>query len=78
MESGADFTGPVNLGNPNEISMLELAEKILALTDSRSKLAFETLPQDDPKQRQPDIALARSKLKLATWRGRSRTVCVRQ
>src|SRR6186713_3519341 len=44
MESGADFTGPVNLGNPNEISMLELAEKILAFTDSRSKLAFATLP----------------------------------
>jgi UDP-glucuronate decarboxylase len=62
MESDPGFTGPVNLGNPGEISMLELAERILALTASKSKLAFEKLPQDDPRQRQPDIALARSRL----------------
>ena len=57
-----DFTGPVNIGNPGEFTMLELAEKILRLTSSRSKLAFEPLPSDDPRQRQPDIALAREQL----------------
>jgi UDP-glucuronate decarboxylase len=62
MESDAGFTGPVNLGNPVEVSMRELAEKILALTGSKSKLAFKPLPQDDPRQRQPDIALARKQL----------------
>ena len=62
MESAAGFTGPVNLGNPTEVSMRELAEKILALTGSKSKLAFKPLPQDDPRQRQPDIALARKQL----------------
>ena len=62
MHSETGFTGPVNLGNPAEISMRALAEKIIALTGSRSKLSFQPLPQDDPRQRQPDIALARSKL----------------
>ena len=62
MDSAADFTGPVNLGNPAEVSMRALAEKILALTGSQSKLAFKPLPQDDPRQRQPDIALARKQL----------------
>jgi UDP-glucuronate decarboxylase len=62
MESPADFTGPVNLGNPVEVSMRELAEKVLALTGSKSKLAFKPLPQDDPRQRQPDITLARNHL----------------
>jgi len=56
------FTGPVNLGNPGEFTMLELAEKILQLTNSKSKISFKPLPQDDPKQRQPDISLATSKL----------------
>ena len=64
MDSAADFTGPVNLGNPAEVTMRALAEKILALTASKSKLAFKPLPQDDPRQRQPDIALARKQL---TW-----------
>jgi len=62
MATGDDFTGPVNLGNPNEFTMLELAEKVIELTNSRSKLVFEPLPQDDPKQRQPDITLAKSRL----------------
>jgi UDP-glucuronate decarboxylase len=55
------FTGPVNLGNPAETSILEFAEKIIALTGSSSKIVFKTLPDDDPKQRQPDITLAGNK-----------------
>ena len=62
MDTAADVTGPVNLGNPVEVSMRALAEKILALTGSKSKLTFKPLPQDDPRQRQPDIALARKAL----------------
>ena len=58
-----DFTGPVNLGNPDEYTMLEIAEKIISLNGSKSKLEFHTLPQDDPKQRKPDIVLAKEKLK---------------
>jgi len=57
-----DFTGPVNIGNPGEFTMLELAEKILRLTGSKSKLVFEPLPSDDPTQRQPDIRLAKEQL----------------
>ena len=62
MSSPDDFLGPVNLGNPREISILELAEAILRLTGSRSKLIFLPLPSDDPKRRLPDISLARSAL----------------
>jgi UDP-glucuronate decarboxylase len=62
MGSDADFTGPVNIGNPGEFSMLELAELVLKLTNSRSKLQHLPLPQDDPKQRRPDITLAKNKL----------------
>ena len=62
MNSSPDFLGPVNLGNPNEFTMLELAETIIRLTNSKSKLIFMPLPQDDPKQRQPDISLAKAKL----------------
>lgn len=62
MESPADFTGPVNVGNPGEFTMLELAEKILSLTGGRSKLIHMPLPEDDPKQRRPDISLAKSAL----------------
>lgn len=62
MNTGNDFTGPVNLGNPNEFTMLELAEKVIELTNSKSKLIFEPLPQDDPKQRQPNIDYAKEKL----------------
>jgi len=63
MNSPDDFTGPVNLGNPAEFSILELAEKIIKLTGSKSRICFKTLPADDPKQRQPDITLAKEKLK---------------
>ena len=62
MNSERGFTGPVNLGNPGEFTMLELAEKILHLVGSKSKLIFLTLPVDDPKQRQPDTSLANEKL----------------
>jgi len=62
MDSPDDFTGPVNLGNPTEFTILELAEKIILMTGSRSKIKFVTLPQDDPKQRKPDITLARENL----------------
>jgi UDP-glucuronate decarboxylase len=62
MAAPNDFTGPVNLGNPGEFTMLELAEKIIELTGSKSQIVFNPLPMDDPKQRQPDLALAREKL----------------
>jgi UDP-glucuronate decarboxylase len=62
MESDETVTGPVNLGNPNEFTMLELASKVLAITGSSSRLDRYPLPQDDPKQRQPDISLARNVL----------------
>jgi UDP-glucuronate decarboxylase len=62
MATDDGFLGPVNLGNPNEISVRELAELIIAMTGSQSQLEFKTLPPDDPKQRQPDISLARQKL----------------
>lgn len=62
MKTGDDFTGPVNLGNPNEFTILELAEKVIDMTGSKSKLIFEALPEDDPLQRKPDISLAKSKL----------------
>ena len=62
MESAADFVGPVNIGNPVECTMLELAEKILQLVGSKSSIQHKPLPLDDPKQRRPDISLARSRL----------------
>jgi UDP-glucuronate decarboxylase len=62
MDSPDDFTGPVNLGNPGEFTMLELAERVLGLTGSSSTIEFKPLPQDDPKQRRPDITLARERL----------------
>ena len=61
MASPDDFTGPVNLGNPGEFTILSLAETIIHLTGSKSDIIFESLPQDDPLQRQPDISLARKK-----------------
>lgn len=57
-----DFTGPVNLGNPVEFTIKELAEKVIEMTNSKSKLSLNPLPQDDPKQRQPDITLAKKEL----------------
>ena len=62
MDSGEGFPGPVNIGNPGEFTMLELAEHVIRLTGSRSKLVFQPLPQDDPRQRLPDISLATDKL----------------
>ncbi|MGD2185602.1 MAG: SDR family oxidoreductase [Desulfobacterales bacterium] len=63
-----DFTGPVNLGNPKEYSILELAEKIISLTKSKSKIVFKPLPEDDPLQRKPNIELAKDRLK---WQPRT-------
>jgi UDP-glucuronate decarboxylase len=62
MESRDELTGPVNLGNPNEFTIRQLAEKVIALTGSKSKIESRPLPADDPRQRQPDITLARSAL----------------
>ncbi|MES2091587.1 MAG: UDP-glucuronic acid decarboxylase family protein [Pseudomonadota bacterium] len=62
MDSDKALTGPINIGNPGEVTMVELAEKILRMTQSKSKLVFMPLPQDDPRRRQPDIAEAQSKL----------------
>tara|TARA_Y100000739_G_C20599552_1_gene462198 strand:- start:892 stop:1851 length:960 start_codon:yes stop_codon:yes gene_type:complete len=64
MNSNDNFFGPVNIGNPNEITMNELAKKILKLTKSDSKISYEDLPKDDPKQRNPDISLAK---KILNW-----------
>jgi UDP-glucuronate decarboxylase len=62
MNSPDEITGPINLGNPREFTIRELAETIIRLTGSSSRLVFKPLPQDDPKQRQPDISLARKQL----------------
>jgi UDP-glucuronate decarboxylase len=62
METESSFLGPVNLGNPTEFTILELAEKVLRLTGSKSKVSFLPFPSDDPKRRRPDISLAKSKL----------------
>jgi UDP-glucuronate decarboxylase len=62
ISSPIDMTGPVNIGNPNEFTMLELAGKVVHMTGSSSKLVFEPLPEDDPRQRQPDIGLAGGRL----------------
>ena len=58
MQSPAEFTGPINLGNPAEFTMIDLAKKVIAQCGSRSELSFKSLPEDDPRQRQPDISLA--------------------
>ena len=62
MATGDDFTGPVNIGNPREFSMLELAQLVLKLTASKSKIVYQPLPYDDPRQRRPDFTLAKEKL----------------
>src|SRR3989344_2261391 len=62
MGTGPQTTGPINIGNPNEFTMLDLAQKVVGLTGSRSKIVFRPLPEDDPKQRQPDITKARAVL----------------
>ena len=65
MDSSDDITGPVNIGNPGEFTMLELAHTVIDLTGSSSKIVFMPLPGDDPKQRRPDISLAN---KLFGWK----------
>jgi UDP-glucuronate decarboxylase len=62
MDTGDEFTGPLNLGNPEEFTIRELAEKIIGMTGSKSRIVNRPLPQDDPVQRRPDIRLAREKL----------------
>ncbi len=62
MATADDFTGPVNIGNPGEFTILQLAQKVIKLTGSRSEIVFHPLPSDDPTQRKPDITLARSVL----------------
>lgn len=69
MRTDAGFTGPMNLGNPGEFSMLELAEAVIELTGSKSQISFHDLPADDPKQRRPDISLALEK--LDNWQPRT-------
>jgi UDP-glucuronate decarboxylase len=59
MDTDENVTGPINLGNPVEFTMLQLAERVLELTESSSSLIFKPLPQDDPRQRQPDITQAK-------------------
>lgn len=77
-DSRDDFTGPVNIGNPGEFTMLELAEKVLELTGSNSKIVYEPLPSDDPTQRRPDITLAKKELnwepKVALDEGLKKTI----
>jgi UDP-glucuronate decarboxylase len=63
MATGPGVTGPINLGNPNEFTMIQLAELVKQLTGSKSKIVHEPLPADDPKQRQPNIAAAREILR---------------
>jgi UDP-glucuronate decarboxylase len=62
MDTDDEFTGPVNLGNPGEFTILELAQKVVEMTGSKSEIVFEELPSDDPQQRRPDISLAKAKL----------------
>lgn len=62
MGSDDNFIGPVNIGNPCEFTMLELAEKVIDLTNSKSKIIFKPLPSDDPKMRRPNIEIAKKKL----------------
>ena len=63
MNTENDFTGPINIGNPEEHTIQEIAEKIIELTSSKSKIIFKQLPEDDPKQRKPDISIAKEKIK---------------
>jgi UDP-glucuronate decarboxylase len=65
MDTEKGYTGPINLGNPGEFTMMELARKVIDLTGSNSRIVFKPLPSDDPRQRQPDISLARERLEWA-------------
>jgi UDP-glucuronate decarboxylase len=78
MDSDSAITGPINIGNPGEFTMRELAERVIALTGSKSEICYQPLPQDDPKQRRPDIAQAQQKLSwqptIALDEGLTRTI----
>ncbi len=79
MNTPDDITGPINLGNPSEYTILEMADKIIELTGSKSKIKFNPLPQDDPVQRKPDITLAKKILdgwepELSLEEGLKRTI----
>ena len=78
MASPDEVTGPVNMGNPGEFTIRELAEKVVELTGSASKIAYEPLPGDDPRQRRPDISLARELLgwepRIALEEGLKKTI----
>ena len=78
MNAPDDFIGPVNIGNPNEFSILELANKVIALTGSTSKIVYLPLPEDDPLQRRPNIDLAKERLgwepKTQLEKGLERTI----
>jgi UDP-glucuronate decarboxylase len=78
MNSSDDFVGPVNMGSPSEFAIRELADMIIELTGSRSKIESKPLPSDDPKQRQPDLSLAWEKLnwvpKISVEEGLVRTI----
>ena len=62
MNTGDEFTGPINIGNPDEITIQEIAEKIVNVTNSNSKIVYKPLPEDDPRQRKPDISLAKKEI----------------
>ena len=78
MNTSNSFTGPMNLGNPDEFTILELAELVVDLTNSNSKIVFKPLPQDDPVRRRPDISLAKEKIrwspKIKLWEGLVKTI----
>jgi len=78
MQTGDEIIGPINVGNPGEFTILELAEKVIALTGSQSRLIYRPLPEDDPMQRQPDISLAKKELgwepKIPLEEGLARTI----
>jgi len=78
MASDREFTGPVNIGNPGEFTIRELAEAVIELTGAKSKMVMRPLPSDDPKQRRPDITLAREKLgwepKIVLRQGLEKTI----
>jgi UDP-glucuronate decarboxylase len=78
MNSAEELTGPINLGNPTEFTILELAQKVIDISGSKARIIHKALPQDDPKQRKPDIALARKELhwtpKIALEEGLTRTI----
>jgi UDP-glucuronate decarboxylase len=78
IDTSDDITGPINLGNPHEFTILELAEKVIELINSKSEIIFQQLPADDPKQRKPDITVAREVLgwepKVPLEEGLKRTI----